>query len=62
MTFEDAVIKSIRGYYSGKEPTKILEVQKPKKFSKSYFDEIEEQVLKPDKKSKKTAKDAANAT
>ena len=60
MTFEDAVIKAIRGYYAGKEPSKILEVQKPKKFSKSYYDEIEKQVLKTAQKTKKTEKGAAN--
>lgn len=45
MTFEDAIIKAIKAYYDGKEPTKILEVQKPKKFSKAYYDEIEKQFV-----------------
>lgn len=60
MTFEDAVIKAIKAYYAGKEPTKILEVQKPKKFSKSYYDEIEKQFVVEDKKSKKKKDEATD--
>lgn len=59
MTFEDAVIKAIKAYYAGKEPTKILEVQKPKKFSKSYFDEIEKQFVTDKPAKKKGNKDDA---
>lgn len=58
MTFEEAVLKSIKAYYNGKQPKELLAVQNSKKYSKEFFDNLEEQLLGGKKAKKK--KGAAN--
>lgn len=53
MTFEEAVLKSIRAYYGGKQPKELMAVQPSKKFHKEFFDNLEEQILGSKKKTKK---------
>lgn len=57
MTFEEAVIKSVKAFYDGKTPQELLSVKPSKKFNKEYFDRLEEQVLGSKKSKKKGAKD-----
>lgn len=57
MTFEEAVRKSIRSYFKGKEPTAMKEAKGEIKYTMKFFDDLEKQVLgkdaaKKDKKSK----------
>lgn len=56
MTFEEAVIKSVRAFYDGKVPKELLSVKPSTKFNKEYFDRLEEQVLGSKKSKKKGAK------
>lgn len=52
MTFEDAIVASIRAYYKGIEPENYLKEKGEVKYTREYFDQLEEEFLK-DKKSKK---------
>jgi hypothetical protein len=45
MTFEDAVRKSIKAYFEGKDPENLLEAMGGTKYTREYFDEMEEELL-----------------
>ena len=56
MTFEEAIATAIRKYYSGKDPEELYKAMgKEPKYTREYFDELEEELLgsKKGKKSKK---------
>lgn len=45
MTFEDAIIKSIKNFMSGKIPEKLNEVtEEGLKYTPEYFDEFEQEI------------------
>lgn len=59
MTFEEAIIKAVKKYYEGRDPEELLESQEGEsKYTREYFDELEEELLESDtkKKSKKKKK------
>lgn len=57
MTFEEAIIKAVRKYYAGKDPEALLEASEGEfKYTREYFDELEEELTPSDKK-KKSKKD-----
>lgn len=45
MTFEEAVRKSIKAYFEGKDPENLLEAMGGTKYTREYFDEMEEELL-----------------
>jgi len=45
MTFEDAVRKSIKAYFEGKDPDNFLDAMGGTKYNREYFDEMEEELL-----------------
>jgi hypothetical protein len=46
MTFEDAIRKSIKAYFKGKEPLEYKKsLSKPRKYDKKYFDGIEQEFF-----------------
>ena len=56
MTFEEAIVKAVRKYYAGKDPEALLEASEGEfKYTREYFDELEEELIPsdPKKKSKK---------
>ena len=58
MTFEEAIVVSVRKYYQGKMPEKLMEtIDGEMKYTPEYFDELEEELLNPKKKSKETEED-----
>jgi len=58
MTFEEAIVISVRKYYQGKMPEKLMETKKGEvKYTREYFDELEEELLNPKKKTKKDEED-----
>ena len=57
MTFEEAIVKAVRKYYAGKEPEALIEASEGEfKYTREYFDELEEELVPSDKK-KKSKKD-----
>lgn len=59
MTFEEAIIKAVRKYYAGKDPEALLEASEGEfKYTREYFDELEEELIPSDTK-KKSKKDDA---
>jgi len=49
MTFEEAVRKSIRAYFDGKDPSMLLETMEGEmKYSREYFDQAEQELLGKD--------------
>ena len=50
MKFEEAVRKSIKAYFEGRDPEKFLEAQGEIKDTREYFDEVEEEMLSDTKK------------
>jgi hypothetical protein len=45
MTFEDAIIKSIKNFMSGKIPEKLNEItEEGLKYTPDYFDEFEQEI------------------
>lgn len=58
MTFEEAIVVSVRKYYQGKMPEKLMETKEGEpKYTREYFDELEEELLNPKKKTKKDEED-----
>jgi len=56
MRFEDAVQKAIRKYYDGFDPEELINAQEEEvKYTREYFDELEEELV-PSKKTKKSKK------
>ena len=57
MTFEEAIVASIRAYYKGIDPEQYNEARdEPMKYTREYFDMLEEKMAdenSPKKKSKK---------
>lgn len=52
MKLEDAILKSIKQYYSGIEPTELYsKMQEKPVYTKDYFDSFEKNMF-PDKESK----------
>lgn len=59
MTFEEAIVKAVRKYYAGKEPEALIEASEGEfKYTREYFDELEEELVPSDIK-KKSKKDDA---
>lgn len=56
MKFEEAVRKSIKAYFEGRDPEKFLEAHGEYKYTREYFDNVEEEML-ADTKKKKMKKD-----
>jgi hypothetical protein len=58
MTFEEAIVVSVRKYYQGKMPEKLMETKEGgMKYTSEYFDELEEELLNPKKKTKEDEED-----
>tara|TARA_E500000178_G_scaffold301546_1_gene310504 strand:- start:474 stop:668 length:195 start_codon:yes stop_codon:yes gene_type:complete len=58
MTFEEAIVVSVRKYYQGKMPEKLMETKEGElKYTREYFDELEEELLNPKKKTKEDEED-----
>jgi len=61
MTFEEAIIKSIKKYYEGTDPVELNTASgKKPKYTREYFDELEEELLNPPKKKRKKKKELAD--
>lgn len=45
MTFEEAIIKSIKAYLDGEMPQELLEVSEDTKYTPEYFDELEKDIM-----------------
>lgn len=52
MTFEEAIIKSVKAYLNGELPTELMGTSKETKYTPEYFDELEEELLKESGKDK----------
>lgn len=50
MKFEEAVRKSIKAYFEGRDPEAFLEAHGDIKYTREYFDEVEEEMLSDTKK------------
>jgi hypothetical protein len=50
MKFEEAVRKSIKAYFEGRDPEKFLEAHGEIQYTREYFDEVEEEMLSDTKK------------
>ena len=57
MTFEEAIIKSVKAYLEGEMPTELMGASKETKYTPEYFDELEEELMKDPKKNKKEVED-----
>jgi hypothetical protein len=56
MTFEEAIKLAIRKYYEGEDPVELMGSQEGEmKYTREYFDELEEEMV-PSKKGKKKGK------
>lgn len=58
MTFEEAVRKSIKAYFNGKDPSALIEAKGGIKYTREFFDKLEEEIVEPKglKKAKKITK------
>lgn len=57
MTFEEAIKIAIRKYYEGEDPVELLSAQEGQmKYTREYFDELEEELMSPKKGKKKKEK------
>lgn len=57
MTFEEAVVTAVRKYYNGQEPEELLKAQEGEsKYTREYFDELEEEIVPSGKKKKSKSK------
>jgi hypothetical protein len=56
MTFEEAIRKSIKAYFDGKDPSALIEAKGGIKYDRAFFDKLEEDIVEPKnlKKAKKT--------
>tara|TARA_R110001592_G_scaffold164521_1_gene398675 strand:+ start:2273 stop:2476 length:204 start_codon:yes stop_codon:yes gene_type:complete len=53
MKFEEAIIIAVRKYYAGKDPEALIEASEGDfKYTREYFDELEEELIPSDKKTK----------
>ena len=52
MTFEEAIIKSVKAYLNGEMPTELIGTSKETKYTPEYFDELEEELMKEPAKEK----------
>lgn len=59
MTFEEAVRKSIKAYFDGRDPENFLSAMGKVKYTRDYFDELEEEMV-GDPKAKKKSKPTDN--
>ena len=58
MTFEEAIVVAVRKYYAGKDPEELMKAQDGEmKYTREYFDELEEELIPSGKKKKKSKKD-----
>lgn len=49
MTFEEAIRKSIKAYFDGKDPTALLSTMEGgMKYTREYFDQAEQELLGKD--------------
>jgi len=46
MTFEEAIIKSVKAYLDGEMPTELMGASEESKYTPEYFDELEEELMK----------------
>lgn len=54
MRFEEAVRKSIQAYFSGKDAENFLTENGATKYTREYFDEVEQQFVGKDAKKKRS--------
>jgi len=54
MTFEEAVRKSIKAYFSGKDAENFLSENGDLKYTREYFDEMEEELVGKEAKEKRS--------
>ena len=60
MTFEEAIVASIRAYYKGIDPENYNETrEEPQKYTREYFDMLEEKVVEESSSKKKSKKEVA---
>lgn len=73
MTFEQAIVKSVRAYFSGKDPQNLMDVaegkaleddadapdKKTAKYTRSFMEELEASLLEPEPEPKKKKSKAA---
>lgn len=52
MTFEEAIIKSVKAYLDGEMPSELVGASKETKYTPEYFDELEEELMKKPEKTK----------
>lgn len=45
MTFEEAIRRSIKAYFDGKDPVKLNEAKGEVRYTREYFDEMEEELI-----------------
>tara|TARA_A100001011_G_scaffold301031_1_gene314481 strand:- start:307 stop:504 length:198 start_codon:yes stop_codon:yes gene_type:complete len=46
MTFEEAIIISVRKYYQGRDPVELMDAQESEsKYTRAYFDELEDEII-----------------
>ncbi len=46
MTFEEAIIISVRKYYQGRDPVELMGAQEGEtKYTRAYFDELEDEIV-----------------
>mgnify|MGYP003121811741 CR=1 FL=1 len=45
MTFEEAIVKSVKAYLDGTVPKELLEVSEDSKYTPEYFDELEKEIM-----------------
>jgi|TARA_R110002153_G_scaffold87321_3_gene216091 hypothetical protein len=57
MTFEEAIIKSVKAYLDGEMPTELMGAAKETKYTPEYFDELEEELVNKPQKPKKKKKE-----
>jgi hypothetical protein len=44
MTFEEAIVKSVKAYLEGDMPKELMEASKETKYTPEYFDELEKEI------------------
>jgi hypothetical protein len=73
MTFEQAIVKSVRAYFKGKDPQNLMDVAEGKaleddadapdtktaKYTRSFMEELEASLLEPESESKTKKSKAA---
>lgn len=60
MTFEEAIVASIRAYYKGKDPVEYNEAKGGEvKYTREYFDQLEASIDEETQPKKKAKNDVA---